>query len=31
MENFQHKTEDKLIILYVLDKIKTGLTREQRR
>jgi hypothetical protein len=29
MENFQHKTEDKLIILYVLDKIKTGLTREQ--
>lgn len=29
MANFQHKTEDKLIILYVLNKIKTGLSREQ--
>lgn len=28
-ESFQHKTEDKLIILYVLYKIKTGLSREQ--
>lgn len=28
-QSFQHKTEDKLIILYVLHKIKTGLSREQ--
>lgn len=29
MLNSQHQAEDKLIILYVLNKIKTGLTREQ--
>jgi predicted transcriptional regulator len=29
MGSFQHKTEDKLIILYVLNKIKIGLSREQ--
>ncbi|MDD4508094.1 MAG: DUF4364 family protein [Eubacteriaceae bacterium] len=29
MQEFHHQIEDKLIILYVLNKIKTGLTREQ--
>lgn len=29
MLNTQHQAEDKLIILYVLNKIKTGITREQ--
>lgn len=29
MHEFHHQTEDKLIILYVLNKIKTGLSREQ--
>ena len=29
MLNSKHQAEDKLIILYVLDKIKTGITREQ--
>ncbi len=29
MLNSLHQTEDKLIILYVLNKIKTGITREQ--
>ncbi|MDO4289097.1 MAG: DUF4364 family protein [Eubacterium sp.] len=29
MLNSKHQVEDKLIILYVLDKIKTGITREQ--
>ena len=29
MFNTQHQAEDKLIILYVFNKIKTGLTREQ--